>query len=109
MPDVLPLLPMPTPTHGSAWIDRYLQEELALRNANTVEAYQRVLQDFASWLATKPGSSGQFYPQAMTRTALKTYFEEKKAEIRKLSKTEQAQTALLSPFDRSPRYAPSSL
>ena len=111
MPDALPLLHMPTPTHGMAWIECYLQEELAARNANTVEAYQRVLQDFAAWLATKPGSRGQFVPQAMTRIALKTYFEEKKAESRKLSKEEQAkaQTGQLSPFGRPPRYAPSTL
>jgi hypothetical protein len=51
MSDALPLLHIQTPTHGIAWIERYLQEELALRNANTVEAYQRVLQDFAAWLA----------------------------------------------------------
>ena len=111
MPDALPLLHVPTPTHGIAWIERYLQEELALRNASTVEAYQRVLRDFAAWLATKPGSQGQFIPQAMIRTALKTYFEEKKAETRPLSKGEQAQTRAgqLSPFGRPPRYGPTSL
>ena len=111
MPDALPLLHIPTPTYGIAWIERYLQEELALRNANTVEAYQRVLQDFAAWLATKPGSRGQFLPQAMTKTALKAYFDEKKAETRRLSKVEQekAQRDQLSPFVFLPRYAPSSL
>ncbi len=111
MYDAIPLLHVPTHTRGIAWIERYLQEELAVRNAKTVDAYERVLQDFAAWLATKPGSHGQFFPQAMTRTALKTYFEEKKAETRKLSKEEQAlsERGQLLPLGRPPRYAPTSL
>src|SRR5579884_2390857 len=80
-PSALTIVSFP-PGKASPWIERYLQEELAARDAKTVAAYERVLRDFATWLATKPGSRGQFVPQAMTKTALACYFEEKKAETR---------------------------
>ncbi|MBO0791656.1 MAG: tyrosine-type recombinase/integrase [Ktedonobacteraceae bacterium] len=42
-------------------------------------------------------------PQAMTRTALKAYFEEKRAEIKPFTKEEQRR------YDQPLRYAPASL
>ncbi len=111
MQDAAPLIHFPTPLQSNDWIERYLQEELAVRNPKTIDAYQRILTDFATWLTHKPGSRGAFTPQAMTKTALKSFFDEKKAEVKPLTHEEQGfyEAGQLSLHGRSLRYAPATL
>ena len=95
---------------GTDWVVRYLAEELASKDERTQDAYGRVLLDFSTWLSRQPGSNGQFRPSAMTKNAVKTYFDAKKAEKVPPSKAEQQGTALpLLEAARPLRYAPTSL
>ncbi len=70
------------------WVGLYLAEQLATKDEKTQYAYALVLHDFTEWLARMPGSQGQFDPRAMTKTAVKTYFDEKKAEKRPHTKAQ---------------------
>ncbi len=64
----------PFPSQGAAaWIDTYQEEMLTAKDEATIEAYTRILEKFAEWLSLRPGNSGQFYPQAMTRTAIESF------------------------------------
>ena len=91
------------------WVGLYLAEQLATKDEKTKYAYALVLHDFTEWLARMPGSQGQFAPRAMTKTAVKTYFDEKKAEKRPHTKAQLAGVgALLSESERPLRYAPTT-
>jgi site-specific recombinase XerD len=46
------------------------------RSASTVEVYGRTLRSLAGWVAERPGGSGGFRPELLTRTALETYLKE---------------------------------
>lgn len=95
---------------GADWVERYLAEVLAGKDARTVDAYRRVLVDFSTWLARQPGSNKQFRPAAMTRNAVKTYFDAKKGEKTPASKAELAGEApMLLDAMRPLRYSPTSL
>jgi integrase len=64
------------PNQGAAaWIDAYQEEILTTKDEATIEAYARILEKFAAWLSLRPGNSGQFRPQAMTRTAIAGFLE----------------------------------
>ena len=66
----------PFPNQGAAaWIDAYQEEILTTKDEATIEAYTRILEKFAEWLSLRPGNSGQFHPQAMTRTAIEGFLE----------------------------------
>ncbi len=66
----------PFPNQGdAAWIDAYQEEILITKDEATIEAYTRILEKFAEWLSLRPGNSGQFHPQAMTRTAIEGFLE----------------------------------
>ncbi len=54
------------------WLADY---RLALmgKDASTIDAYLRVIRQFARWFADRPGNDGQFYPQSITRTAVDMY------------------------------------
>jgi len=66
----------PFPSQGAiAWIGAYQEEMLTAKNKATLEAYTRILEKFAEWLALRPGNSGQFHPRAMTRTAIEGFLE----------------------------------
>lgn len=83
---------------------------LAGKDPRTQDAYGRVLVDFSTWLAHQPGSDGQFRPAAITRNAVKTYFDIKKGEKAPLSKAERAgDVSALPDVVRPLRYAPTSL
>ncbi|MCA1740115.1 MAG: tyrosine-type recombinase/integrase [Actinobacteria bacterium] len=41
-----------------------------------MEAYGRILRSLAAWVAERPGGSGGFRPELLTRTALQTYLRE---------------------------------
>ncbi len=43
---------------GADWVERYLAEVLAGKDARTQDAYGRALVDFSTWLARQPGSTG---------------------------------------------------
>jgi site-specific recombinase XerD len=95
---------------GADWVERYLAEVLASKDERTQDAYGRALVDFSTWLARQPGSTGQFRPAAMTRNAVKTYFDAKKGEKVPLSKAERAgEVPTLPDAVRPLRYAPTSL
>ena len=95
---------------GTDWVERYLAEVLAGKDDRTQDAYGRVLVDFSSWLVRQPGSDGQFRPMAMTRNAVKTYFDIKKGEKGLLSRVGRArESPRLPDAMRQPRYAPTSL
>ena len=55
------------------WILRYHQEELAGKNEKTVDAYLRILRQISTFVSQLPGSSGQFRPKYLTRTAFSDY------------------------------------
>lgn len=104
------IITFPQNASGDRWIETYIAEELSTLDAKTQDAYLRVLRDFALWVAQRPGSHGQFSPNAMTKTAVSTYFNEKKAEKKPLTKAEQEQGLLLfSAAERPLRYSPTSL
>ena len=66
----------PFPNQGTAaWIGAYQEEMLTAKNKATIEAYTRILEKFAEWLALRPGTSGQFHPRSMTRTAIEGFLE----------------------------------
>ena len=46
------------------------------RSGPTVEVYARILRSLAGWVAERPGGSGGFRPELLTRTALDTYLKE---------------------------------
>ena len=95
---------------GADWVERYLAEVLVGKDDRTQDAYGRALVDFSTWLAHQPGSNGQFRPAAMTRNAVKTYFDAKKGEKIPLSKAERAgEVPVLPDAVRPLRYAPTSL
>jgi len=95
---------------GVDWVERYLAEVLVGKDARTQDAYARALWDFTFWLAHQPGSNGQFRPAAMTRNAVKTYFDVKKGEKLPLSKAQREGEAPVLPDAARPlRYAPTSL
>jgi len=56
------------------------EDSLSAKNPRTVDAYTRVLRQFLSWLAEKPGNSDGFQAEQLTRTALEFYL----AELRKV-------------------------
>ncbi len=60
---------------AETWIAAYTEEMLEARDEATIEAYTRVLEKFACWLSLRPGNSGQFRPQAITRTAIEGFLE----------------------------------
>jgi site-specific recombinase XerD len=95
---------------GVGWVESYQAEVLAGKDARTQDAYGRVLVDFSTWLAHQPGSDGQFRPTALTRNAVKTYFDIKKGEKAPLSRVERAgELPTLPDAVRPLRYAPTSL
>jgi len=55
------------------WIEEFRGSYLASKDKATVEAYTRVLKQFAIWLAGQPGSQGQFHPRTITRTAVEIF------------------------------------
>ena len=67
---------LPFPEQGAAsWIHTYRVEVLEARDEATIEAYTRILEKFAAWLSLRPGNSGQFHPQAITRTAIEGFLD----------------------------------
>lgn len=49
------------------------------RSAPTVEVYTRILRSLTGWTAERPGGSGGFRPELLTRTALETYLKDLEA------------------------------
>jgi len=92
------------------WIEIYIAEELAHLDAKTQYAYARILTDFALWVAKQPGSQSQFSPKAITKTAVHTYFNEKKSERKPLTKAELSRLVVPISLQEQPlRYSPTSL
>lgn len=56
-------------------VEEYLGT-LGGRSASTVDAYGRVLRSLAGWVSERPGGSGGFQPELLTRTALETYLKD---------------------------------
>lgn len=54
------------------WLFDY-RKTLEGRSDLTLDAYLRAIRQFAVWFAERPGNSGQFYPQTITRTAVDMY------------------------------------
>ena len=97
-------------THEQRWVETYLTKELAHLDAKTQYAYTRILMDFTIWVAKQPGSHTQFSPSAITKTAVHTYFNEKKSERKSATKAERTNIIVpISSNDQPLRYAPTSL
>jgi len=84
-----PITPFPE-RRATAWIDTYREEMLTAKDEATIETYTRILEKFAAWLSLRPGNSGQFSPQAMTRTAIESFLDTRPS----LSYKKQARAAL---------------
>ena len=77
--------------------DRLLSEylwSLSGRSGGTVEAYARVLRQFRTWLAERPGSEGTFRPEQLTRTAVETYLAHLEAEGYSISHRARVKSAV---------------
>ncbi len=77
--------------------DRLLSEytwSLSGRSGGTVEAYARVLRQFAAWLAERPGSEGSFRPEQLTRTAVEAYLAHLEAEGYSISHRARVKSAV---------------
>jgi site-specific recombinase XerD len=68
------LIPFPE-RRAAVWIDAYQEEMLQARDEATIEAYTRILEKFTEWLSFRPGNSGQFRSQAITRTAIEGFLD----------------------------------
>lgn len=64
------------------WLTDY-RLALAGKDVATIDAYLRVIRQFACWFASRPGNDGQFYPQAITRTAVDMYLSTLKSTSHK--------------------------
>src|SRR5579875_3963692 len=64
------------------WLTDY-RLALAGKDTSTIDAYLRVIRQFARWFAERPGNDGQFYPQAITRTAVDMYLSTLKSTSHK--------------------------
>jgi len=69
------LLLVPAPV-TNAWIDRYAQAELSGKNEKTIDAYLRVLRQVSAWVSQLPGSTNQFHPTLLTKTAFGDYIQD---------------------------------
>jgi site-specific recombinase XerC len=58
------------------WIEEYYQAELRGKNDKTVDAYLRILRQVADFVAQLPGSSHQFHPRCLTKTAFGDYVQD---------------------------------
>jgi site-specific recombinase XerD len=86
---IIRVFPMPP---VERWIEEYRDSYLASKDKATVEAYTRVLQQFATWLAGQPGSQGQFHPRTITRTAVEIFL----STLNSSSHKNQARSAISS-------------
>lgn len=93
------------------WLTRYHREKLVLKDAQTIDAYGRILLDFAGWLPGQAGCHHPFHPHDITANAVKTYFAEKKKEHRKPTQAEEQLIVAgqLRKEELPARYAPTSL
>jgi site-specific recombinase XerD len=64
------------------WLADY-RLALAGKDVSTIDAYLRVIRQFARWFACRPGNDGQFYPQSITRTAVDMYLSTLKSTSHK--------------------------
>lgn len=56
-------------------VAEYIQS-IGGRSPATVEAYERILRRLTGWVAQRPGGTGTFRPELLTRTAVETYISE---------------------------------
>lgn len=63
------------PDFYSPWLEEYL-DDLRSRSPKTIDAYQRTLRQFLSWLTNQPDNPPPFQPEYLTRTALEIYLKE---------------------------------
>jgi site-specific recombinase XerD len=54
-------------------IEEYCNSQLGSKHKATIEAYSRVLKQFATWLVGQPGSQEQFHPGTITRTVIEIF------------------------------------
>jgi site-specific recombinase XerD len=67
---------------------------LSGRSASTVDAYGRILRQFASWVAERPGGSDGFRPELLTRTAVEGFLSELEAKGHGASHRLRAKSAI---------------
>jgi len=77
----IPLSPFPG-RDIDEWLTDY-RAALEGRDESTIDAYLRVVRQFAVWFAERPGNGGQFYPQSITRTAIDLYLSTLKSTSHK--------------------------
>jgi site-specific recombinase XerD len=66
------VLAFPQP-EAASWIDAYQRAWLNQKDAATIDAYRRILQQFVAWVVTLPGMAGQFLPAQLTTTVVERY------------------------------------
>ena len=64
------------------WVASY-RAAISPKDESTIDAYLRVVRQFAVWFAERPGNGGQFYPQSITRTAIDLYLSTLKSTSHK--------------------------
>src|ERR1700693_4837048 len=66
------ILPFSSPG-TEEWIEEYRQTCLTKRDSATLDAYVRILRQFSSWAAGRPGHGKHFKPTQLTATVVETY------------------------------------
>ena len=66
------IIPFPQ-SESEPWITEYQASCLSKRNAATIDAYVRILQQFTEWVVKLPGHSKQFEPVQLTNTVVEAY------------------------------------
>ena len=67
---------------------------LATKASTTVDVYSRILRQFMTWLAERPGSTMTFQPEQLTVTALDTYLKELAAQGSSISHRSRVKTVV---------------
>ncbi|MBO0782398.1 MAG: tyrosine-type recombinase/integrase [Ktedonobacteraceae bacterium] len=60
-------------TGAAEWIESYVKEVLSKHDESTVEAYQRILRHFTTWVVELPGHEKRFLPTQLTPTSIELY------------------------------------
>src|SRR5690606_11522811 len=61
---------------------------------STVDVYIRIIQQFLTWLTTKPGGSDGFEPNQLTRTAVEAYLSDLEQRRTSISHRSRVKTVI---------------
>lgn len=86
---------MEVPSSSPDYYTDYLTT-LATKAPGTIDVYSRILRQFFTWLAERPGADEIFQPTQLTETALHTYLKELEAAKRSISHCTRVKTVICS-------------